>query len=106
MTNIPISQEAETNQENDKTIDTQTLPKRPERPPLMLVSQGGAIVEKPSNVQIADEINMTVLSQIRVVYDLFMEINEEFFDYPKGKEAIVNTLFTAIERLENLLRYL
>jgi len=44
-----------------------------------------------------DEIDLKVIPQIRVVYDLFTEMNEEFFDYPKGKAAISNTLFVALE---------
>lgn len=80
--------------------------KRRERPPLALISCGGAIVEKPSNIDIIDEINLTVIPQIRVVYDLFMTDGEGCFDYPKGKAAVANSLFVAIERLESLLNYI
>ena len=77
-----------------------------EKPPLALISAGGEIVEKPSNLEIIDEINLTVIPQIRVCYDLFMTDGEGCFDYPKGKAAVASSLFTAIERLECLLNYI
>ena len=80
--------------------------KRKERPPLALISAGGEIVENPSTINIIDEINLTVIPQIRICYDLFMSDGEGFFDYPKGKGAVANSLFVAIERLEMLLNYL
>ena len=79
---------------------------RKERPPLALICAGSKIVENPSNIDIIDEINLTVIPQVRVVYDLFMTNGEGCFDYPKGKAAVANSLFVAIERLEMLLNYL
>ena len=93
MTKKTISQEAETNQEKKK-------------PPLALISAGGEVVEKPSNIDILDEIYLTVIPPIRVCYDLFMSDGEGCFDYPKGKGAVANSLFVAIERLESLLNYI
>lgn len=106
MTNIPISQETETNQENDITIETQTSPKRKERPPLALISAGGEIVEKPSKGDILDEIQLLVIAPIRAIYALLSESNEFPADYPEGTAAISGTLFVALEHWKRLSGYL
>ncbi len=107
MTEIPISQEAETNQENDKAIEVQTRLKRKEKPPLVLISSGGKLVESPTTVEILEEIDLTVIPQFRLVYELFIGLREEdFLDFPDTKGAVTSTLYTAIERLEDLMRYL
>jgi hypothetical protein len=86
----------------------QNLPKRPEKPPVYLISQGGEIVENPTSGQIADEISMTVMAPIRVIYELFMGDNggDDFMAYPKGVGAVANTLFSALERWDQLSRYI
>lgn len=104
MTEIPISQEAGTNQENDMAMEAHTKPKRKERPPVFLVSAGSQVVENPSSIDIVDEINMTIMAPIRLVYEYAMadDGGDNHFSSPKGVAAIANTLFTALERWEHL----
>ena len=97
MTENIITSKDTIKQENNRDMEAQTRPKRKERPPLELISAGGKIIQNPTAIEILDEIDLKVIPQIRVVYDLFAEMNEEFFDYPKGKAAISNTLFVALE---------
>ena len=108
MTETTISQEAETNQENDRAMEAQTGPKRKERPPVFLVSAGSQLVENPRSIQIVDEINMTIMAPIRLVYEYAMadDGGNNHFSSPKGVAAMANTLFTALERWERLARYL
>jgi len=108
MTETTIPQEAETNQENDKAMEAQNIPKRKERPPVFLVSAGSQVVENPSSADIVDEINMTIMAPIRLVYEYAMadDGGDNHFSSPKGVAAIANTLFTALERWERLARYL
>jgi len=85
----------------------QSLPKRPERPPVYLISEGGVIVGNPSSIQITDEINMTVIAPIRVIYELFMgNPDDELMVNPRAIGAVANTLFSALERWEQLSGYL
>ena len=95
-------------QENDIAMGAHTRLKRPERPPVFLVSAGSQVVENPSSVDIADEINMTIMAPIRVIYEYAMadDGGDNHFPSPKGVAAIANTLFTALERWEHLARYL
>jgi len=82
--------------------------KRKELPPIALISYGGEVVEKPTSAQILSEIDMTVMASLRVIYELFMGDNggEDFMAYPKGVAAVSQTLFTALERYEQLSGYL
>jgi len=91
--------------ENTVTLKDTIRQEQKERPPLALISAGGEVVEKPSNINIIDEINLTVIPQIWICYDLFMT-DGDLFDYPKGQAAVANSLFVAIERLELLLNYI
>jgi len=86
----------------------QNIPKRPERPPVYLISQGGEIIENPTTAQITDEIDMTVMAPIRVIYELFMGDNggDDFMSHPKGVGAVANTLFSTLERWDQLSKYL
>ena len=85
----------------------QSLPKRPERPPVYLISAGGVIIENPSFTDITDEINMTVMAPIRVIYELFMgNPDDELMINPRAIGAVANTLFCALERWEQLSGYL
>lgn len=105
MTKIPISQEAETNQENDKAIDTQTRPKRPERPPVYLICEG-EVVKNPRPSLIVDELNFSVIAPIRVAYELIDKYNEDEWTSPRGMEAVANTLFMALEKWDYFSKYL
>ena len=85
----------------------QNLPKRPKRPPVYLISEGGKIVENPSSTQIIDEISMVVMPPIRVLYELFMgNPDDELMVNPRATGAVANTLFSALERWEQLSGYL
>ena len=90
------------------TMGLQSLPERPPRPPVYLISQGGEIVENPTSAQITDEINMVVMAPIRVIYELAMGNNggDDFMAYPKGVGAVANTLVSVLERWEQLSNYL
>ena len=105
MTEIPISQEAGTNQENDEAIDVQTLPKRPERPPVYLMCEG-EVVENPDASLIVTELDFAVFAPIRVAYELIDKYNEDGWIPTKGMEAIANTLFMALEKWDFYSRYL
>ena len=85
----------------------QNLTKRPERPPVYLISEGGKIIENPSSTQITDEIDMTVMAPIRVIYELFMDNpDDELMSNSKTTEAVALTLFSALEKWEQLSGYL
>ena len=105
MTNKHIPQEAETNQDNDKAIDTQTLPKRPERPPVYLICEG-KVVENPRPSHIVEELNLSVIAPIRVAYELVDKYNDDEWTSPRGMEAVANTLFMALEKWDYFSRYL
>ena len=67
----------------------QNLPKRPERPPVYLISAGGVIVENPSSTEIIDEINMTVMPPIRIIYELFSgNPDDELMVNPRATGAV------------------
>lgn len=76
-----------------------------ERPPLALISAGGEIVDSPTKVEILDEIHLLVISPIRAIYALFSESGNSL-DYPKGRGAISDTLFVALEQWDRLSKYL
>jgi hypothetical protein len=85
----------------------QSLPKRLERPPVYLISEGGKIIENPSSTQIADELEMTVMAPIRVIYELFMgNPDDELMSNPKSVGGVANTLYSTLERWRQLSKYL
>jgi len=104
MTDIPISQEAKTNKENDKTMEA-TIPRVKERPPVYLICEG-EVVENPSAADIVNELNYTVFAPIRVAYELIDKYNDEEWQSPSGMKAIANTLFMALEKWKYLSGYL
>jgi len=79
--------------------------KRPERPPIYLMIEG-EVVENPSALDIVNELNYTVFSPIRLVYELIDKYNDEEWQSPSGMQAIANVLFMAMEKWKYLSGYL
>ncbi len=94
--------------ENTVTSKDTIRQERKERPPVFLVSAGSQVVENPSPADIIDEIDMTIMAPIRVIYEYAMadDGGDNHFSSPKGVGAIANTLYAALERWEHLARYL
>jgi len=92
-------------QGNDIAMGAHTRLKRPERPPIYLICEG-EVVENPDPSHIATEIDYTVMSPVRVVYELIDKYNEDDWVSPRGMQAVANTLFMALEKWEYFSRYL
>jgi hypothetical protein len=75
--------------------------KRKERPPIALISEGGQIIEKPTNLNILNEIELTVIPQLKICYHLITTEDEWI-----NLETIGTALFVVMERLELLLNYI
>ena len=72
-----------------------------ETPPIALMCEGGKVVEKPTNQDIINEIDLVIIPQIRVCYDL--AANEGLHI---DLQALSSVLFVVMERLECLLKYI
>ena len=65
------------------------------------MSEGGVVVEKPTNLDIINEIDLVIIPQMRVCYDLVANGGSHI-----DLEALGSVLFVVMDRLECLLKYI